>query len=130
MTWYRLDRRMGFLIALCAALGMLALAQLGASAIAAGPPTATTGSAVSIRHTSATVRGRVNPKGSSTTHYFEFGVTAAYGNKTPSKTLSAGKRTRTVSAGLTGLQPGQTYHYRVVATNANGTALGNDRIFP
>ena len=93
------------------------------------PPTATTGAAVSIGHSSATLRGRVNPKGAKTSHYFEYGLTAAYGNRTASRTLAAGNRTRTVSAGLTGLQPGVTYHYRLVATNANGTDLGNDRTF-
>jgi hypothetical protein len=93
------------------------------------PPTATTSSAVSIGRTVATVRGRTNPKGSQTTYYFEYGLTAAYGNRTASKTLSAGNRTRTVSARLSGLQAGSTYHYRLVATNANGTALGNDRTF-
>jgi hypothetical protein len=93
------------------------------------PPTATTTSAVSIGQSAATIRGRINPKGASTTYYFEYGLTAAYGNRTSSKTLAAGNRTRSVSATLSGLQAGRTYHYRLVATNANGTAIGNDRTF-
>ena len=93
------------------------------------PPTATTGATVAIGHTGATIRGKVNPKGSKTTYYFEFGLTAAYGKQTVSKTLAAGNRARSVSSALTGLQPGQTYHYRLVATNTNGVGLGNDRTF-
>jgi hypothetical protein len=93
------------------------------------PPTATTSTAISIGQTTATVRGRINPKGASTTYYFEYGLTAAYGNRTPSNSLAAGNRTRSVSASLSGLQAGGTYHYRVVATNANGTTLGNDQTF-
>jgi hypothetical protein len=93
------------------------------------PPTATTAAASSIGKTSATLRGRINPKGASTSYHFEYGLSAAYGTRTASKTLAAGNRTRSVSAAITGLQPGRTYHYRVVATNANGVALGNDRTF-
>jgi hypothetical protein len=96
---------------------------------ASPPPTATTGAAVSIGRASATVRGRVNPKGAKTTYYFEVGLTPAYGSQTQPRTLGAGNRTRTVSATLRGLQPGQTYHYRLVATNVNGVALGKDRAF-
>jgi hypothetical protein len=36
---------------------------------------------------------------------------------------------RPVSAPLTGLQPGTTYHFRVVAENADGTATGPDQAF-
>ena len=93
------------------------------------PPTATTLAAASIGQTSARLRGRINPKGTATTHYFEFGLTASYGSRTGSRSLSAGNRTRSVSTTVTGLQPGRTYHYRIVATNANGTTLGNDRTF-
>src|SRR5205807_3273231 len=32
-------------------------------------------------------------------------------------------------AGISGLQPGRTYHYRLVAINADGTAHGGDRTF-
>ena len=93
------------------------------------PPTATTRSAISIGTTRATVRGTVNPRAARTTYYFEFGLTAAYGTQTPPRSLSAGRRARSVRATLTGLQSGKTYHYRVVAKNANGEALGQDRTF-
>ncbi len=93
------------------------------------PPTATTGTAGSIGSTSARVRGRINPRGASTTYRFEYGLTPAYGSQTTPRTLAAGNRTRSVSAAIAGLQPGLTYHYRLVATNSNGIGLGNDRTF-
>jgi hypothetical protein len=34
-----------------------------------------------------------------------------------------------VSADITGLTPSTTYHYRLVAINKDGTALGNDQVF-
>jgi hypothetical protein len=91
------------------------------------PPVATTGAVVAVGRQSATVRGRVNPRGAKTTYNIEFGLTAAYGVQTPTRTLSAGNSTRSVRINLTGLQSGQTYHYRLVARNVNGVGLGADR---
>ena len=93
------------------------------------PPTVTTGGAVSVGEHDATVLGTVNPRGARTTYYFEFGLTAAYGVRTRSRSLSAGNSARSVSATLTGLQAGQTYHYRLIARNANGLSVGQDRTF-
>jgi hypothetical protein len=93
------------------------------------PPIATTGAAGSVGRHSATVHGRVNPKGAKTTFYFEFGLTAAYGVQTKTASLSAGTSARSVSGSLTGLQSGKTYHYRLVARNTNGVGLGKDRTF-
>jgi hypothetical protein len=93
------------------------------------PPTATTGAAVGVGSHRATVRGTVNPRGAKTAYYFEVGLTPAYGMHTAARSLRAGTSPRSVSATLTRLQAGQTYHYRVVATNANGDSLGADRTF-
>lgn len=93
------------------------------------PPTAVTRSAYSVGTSSAIVRGGVNPRNATTSYYFEFGLTTAYGVQTPPATLSAGNRTRSIRATLAGLQPGHTYHYRVVAKNTNGEGLGADRTF-
>src|SRR5207237_9024105 len=45
-------------------------------------PTVTTKSASSVRDSTATLSGTVNPNGQATTAYFEYGTSASYGTKT------------------------------------------------
>jgi hypothetical protein len=71
----------------------------------------------------------VNPRGLPTTYRFEYGQTAAYGSNTPLGSLAAGANPVEVTANLGSLAPGTTYHYRVVASNAEGTSVGGDRVF-
>jgi hypothetical protein len=98
-------------------------------------PYAETGGATLIGATVATVHGTVIPKGGATTQYFNWGLTASYGNPSGFGLLfapqSAGNGTATVpvSRKLTGLKPSTTYHYRLRATNETGTALGADATF-
>ena len=44
-------------------------------------------------------------------------------------TLAAGTAAVSTNAVVSGLLAGKTYHYRVVATNSAGTALGSDLTF-
>jgi phosphodiesterase/alkaline phosphatase D-like protein len=97
-----------------------------ASAAAATAPTAATGPVTSVGPTSATVSGSVNPNGAATSWYVEFGTTAGYGSKTAAVNAGSGTATTTISETLTGLTPGTSYHYRVVATNSAGTGRGAD----
>src|SRR4029077_16678446 len=60
---------------------------------------------------------------------FEWGKTTAYGQFTPAQSVGAGSTALAVSAGLVGLTPNATYHYRLVATNSAGTTHGSDRMF-
>src|SRR5205807_4680828 len=57
------------------------------------------------------------------------GRTAAYGKSTPNKSAGAGIAALTVSAVLTALPSGKTFHYRLVATNAAGRTRGLDQTF-
>ena len=94
------------------------------------PPTVTTGSATSVSSTSATLNGTVNPNGASTTVSFDYGLTTGYGNSaTASQSPLTGTSTQNVSALISGLNPGSTYHFRVKATNTGGTTYGSDRTF-
>jgi hypothetical protein len=74
------------------------------------------------------LNGTVNPNGLSTTYYFQWGKTTAYGNKSPATPASAGGGwdNGAVSANLTGLTLNTTYHYQLVATNSAGTNYGSD----
>jgi hypothetical protein len=92
-------------------------------------PLVTTGSSSAVAGTSATVAGAVNPNTRATTHRFAFGTTTAYGSLTPVVATGSGPLAVPASAGLTGLAPATLYHYRVVATNADGTVVGADKTF-
>lgn len=93
-------------------------------------PSASTGAASAISATEATLNATVNPRNQPTTYRFEYGLTAAYRSTTSGRQVSPTDNvSHAVSASLTGLAEGQTYHYRVVATNATGTTSGADRTF-
>ena len=93
------------------------------------PPIVVTGAAASIADTTATLNGTVNPAGSDTTYQFEYGLTTAYGSTTPATSAGNGFTAVPVSAALTGLSPETMYHFRLTATNADGTANGEDASF-
>lgn len=93
-------------------------------------PVATTDAVSGISDTGATLNGLVNARGVSTTVTFEYGTTPAYGQSIAASPSSVtGSADTPVSAVLTGLSPGITYHCRVVASSANGTTLGANQSF-
>ena len=92
-------------------------------------PTVTTGSASAVTSTSVALNGTVNPNGSTTTYYFEYGTTASYGASTSSTSAGSGTSDVSANATITGLTSETTYHYRVVAMNSSGTSLGADDSF-
>jgi len=92
-------------------------------------PIAATGLANSISTNSATLNGTVNPVGSATTYYFEYGPTASYGMRTESVGAGSGTSDIAVTAAVTDLTPATTYHFRVRASNSSGTSYGNDQTF-
>lgn len=98
-------------------------------AVAAAAPTVVTGSAVNLGQTTATLQGTVNPGGEATTYFFEYGTTASYGLTTPGQSAGDGTTAVNAEAALTGLTANTTYHYRLVAMNADGTTRGADRTF-
>jgi hypothetical protein len=82
----------------------------------------------SVTTTSGTMNGSINPDGIATKYQFEYGTSTSYGSLTPSTpgTVGSDSTTHHLTATLTGLEPSSTYHYRIVATNANGTNYGAD----
>ena len=94
-------------------------------------PQVTTSAATGVTSSAATLNGSVNLEGQSTTCQFQYGTTTSYGSIAPASPGSAGSGTSAVneSASLSGLQPGTTYHYRLTAMNASGTANGSDQTF-
>jgi len=95
-----------------------------------GPPVVVTTAATSVTGTSATLNGTVNANGASTTVTFNYGLTTAYGSTIAGVPGSVtGSTVNPVTAALTGLLPGNTYHFRVSGTNSSGTTNGNDMTF-
>jgi hypothetical protein len=120
----------------CAAVFLATAISLSAGvgtamAAAAHAPNATTGSVTSVTPTSAAVTGSVNPNGTLTTWYFQYGLSTSttYSSKTLDKSAGAGKAVVHVTASLTGLTPATSYHYRVVATSSVATVYGGSGIF-
>ena len=92
-------------------------------------PLAATADASPVGVTTATLRGQVTPNGLSTTWWFEYGTSTSYGFKTASQSAGSGTTARSVSAGITKLTPGKSYHFRLVAQNSSGRVFGLDRLF-
>ncbi len=84
-----------------------------------------------VKRLSATLAGIVNPDGEEVTScQFEYGTSTSYGQTAPcSSAPGSGSSAVPVSAELSGLAQETTYHYRLVAGNANGTHAGADTTF-
>lgn len=82
-----------------------------------------------ITTTEARLSALVDPEGKPTSYHFDYGTTASYGSSTP-ESASVGSDSSDHAAVKTigGLLPGTTYHFRVVATNADGVDHGADTI--
>jgi hypothetical protein len=118
-------RRLSFALLVWA---LLVLAAVGVAGAAVGP-SVSTGGATSVTATSATLNGSVNPNGSATTWHFEYGLTTAYGQTTSNANAGSATSNLSVSAQVSGLQAGKTYHFRIVATSPGGTSTGADATF-
>jgi hypothetical protein len=112
-----------------AILVALAALALPAGALGASLPAVSTGAAHAIGYGSATLYGAIDPRGSNTTYYFQYGPTAAYGAQTPLADAGAGTTSATIGVPVGGLAPLTVYHYRLIAVNAAGAAAGADRSF-
>jgi plastocyanin len=91
-------------------------------------PAVTTNPATNVASFSAILNGSLNPRGSTTTVYFQYGLTTSYGSTTPMQTQT-GNTVRAISANISGLMASHVYHFRVVAHNSGGTSFGSDRTF-
>jgi hypothetical protein len=76
--------------------------------------------------TTAQLQGGIYPNGSDTTYWWEYGTTTGYGQQTAGVDIGSGNAPVSVTDSLQALQPGTTYHYRLVAQNSLGTEYGYD----
>ncbi len=95
-------------------------------------PQAVTGAASMIGSTSALIAGTVNPDGQPATYAFELGVYAGGDTRYGivfSGPAGEGTTPSQRTLGVSGLQPGTTYAYRVVVKSGYGTAVGEPVLF-
>jgi hypothetical protein len=93
-------------------------------------PTVSDTAVLNITDDGATVSAKVTPGHGPTVFRFQYGTDTSYGNRTPlSEPIGDDDSPHTVSAEISNLQSGTTYHYRVVAINFSGSTLGPDRTF-
>jgi hypothetical protein len=92
-------------------------------------PTISVRNASVLTATGAKLNALVSPQGLATTVSFEYGTTTGYGKTAAGPSLAAGFSSRGASATIGDLQPYTTYHFRAVATNAQGVTRGPDRSF-
>jgi hypothetical protein len=80
----------------------------------------------------ATLHAEIDARGSTTSYRFEYGpedCSLGGCSALPDTTLGAEEEALAVAATLTGLRPGATYHFRVVATQGSKAIPGQDKTF-
>ncbi len=110
------------------AVSVIASLAFAGNVWAAGGPGAATGSATSISVDNATFNGSVNPNGLPTSWYFVYGTSSSYGSRTASHSVGSGTHTVHVSVSVSGLAATTGYHFQLIASNADGTKGGGDRV--
>jgi hypothetical protein len=113
-------------------LALLFLLAAPATALAAGPPDVTTGSAGPVGAQTAGVRGTIDPNGTDTIYRFEYttGDGTTFELVTADQTRTAAEGPGTVQTTLSGLTPNTTYRYRLVARHPgdpDGVVTGSTR---
>jgi enterochelin esterase-like enzyme len=94
-------------------------------------PVVVTGTASVLTSTSATLNGSVNPSGSPTTVWFEWGADSTFSSfdTTAAQSVGFGGSAVSVSANLKRLSPSTSYYYHVAARNGLGINKGMTRSF-
>ena len=85
--------------------------------------------AIDISDTSARLVGRIDPRNSATGYVFQYGTTPALGSSTAPVNVGGGTNPVVVSQLIQGLSPNTTYYFKLVATNAFGSAATTGQSF-
>jgi NHL repeat len=81
--------------------------------------------------TTAELRGTVDPNGTTTNYYFEYGGDTSYGTRVPvfPASVGSGNDPLAVAEQVSGLIPDTSYHYRIVADGFGPPVNGADQVF-
>jgi hypothetical protein len=93
------------------------------------PATVTTGSATNQGGGVFSLSATVNPNGSFTSGWFNWGPGPGYGNSTLGLPLGNGVSPTNFTQSVTGMVGGVLYHYQAVGRNSGGVAAGSDGTF-
>ena len=77
-----------------------------------------------VGETNATIHGTVNPQGSQSSAWFEYGTTESLGNIVGTQSVGSGLFDIAHSFSLSGLQSNRTYYFRAIAENQYGKTYG------
>jgi hypothetical protein len=123
-------RRLGSFVAVSVGAWLLAFLSCQAIALAASAPTVDFEFSESVGVSTATLGAEINPQEAATSYRFEYGTSSSYGTSAPlpHAAIGAGASDVKVTLPLAGLQAGTSYHYRVLATNAEGVTDGPDHV--
>lgn len=94
-----------------------------------GPPIAITNPSVAPTDTTAVVTGSVIPNGAFASYWYEYGLTASLGSKTPNQNVGSGYAVIPAPVYITNLAANRTYYFRLVAENAYGRVAGAQYTF-
>jgi hypothetical protein len=92
-------------------------------------PLVQTNAATSVGTTEATLSGTIDPHGTAVKYYFEYGSTSAYGTSTVQASAGSGEGDVEANQAISGLAPGVTYHYRLVAVDDSVEQYGSEMTF-
>jgi len=92
-------------------------------------PVVQTGAVSGVTPTSASISGTVDPEGIQTSYAFEVGTDTGYSGAKLYGDAGSGEGAEPITVALEDLAPGTTYHYRLTASNADGTSYGQDMTF-
>jgi hypothetical protein len=92
-------------------------------------PQAETGAPSAVGYETAALSGAINPRGTNTGYYFEYGTSQAYGEETAEITVGSGTSDIQAAQTVSHLAQDTTYHFRLVATTLYGNIYGADHVF-
>ncbi|HEY2766850.1 MAG TPA: hypothetical protein VGI76_01260 [Solirubrobacteraceae bacterium] len=123
-------RRLGSFVGAWVGAWLVVFLSCQAIALAASAPTVDREFSANVGVSTATIEAEINPQEVATSYHFEYGTGASYGTSAPlsDAAIGAGASGVVVTLPLAGLQAGTSYHYRVVATNAEGATAGPDHV--
>jgi len=96
----------------------------------ASAPSVNTGPAAGVGTATVTLTGTLDAHGLPVSYWFEFGTSTAYGSRLYGGSAQVQGAEASIALPVAGLQPGATYHYRLVASSqAGGPIHGGDQQF-